>query len=241
MRSMDDARRAPAPLDELDQATFESIYGRVTPWSPADALRVLGDAPFRWWVAGGWSTELDAEPRRHHDDLEIAIPRRDLPALRGWLQAYHLWSTFDRGIRYLAPDDALPDDHDQLWLRRDATSPWLADLMLTPVDGDTWQYKRDRSLKRPLDDVIRVRPDGVPVQRPEITLLFKARRLAPRDGLDFLAVAPRLDEVDRHWLRVAIARTESPEHPWVAALDDGAAAQPGVMTRDPTIDGRPRT
>lgn len=218
MRAMDDLAPAPAPLDELDQATFESIFGPVRPWSPRDAVEVLGGAPFRWWIAGGWSTELDAEPRRHHEDLEIAIPRRDLAALRHWLEGYHLWSTFDRGIRYLAPDDALPDDHDQLWLRHDSRSPWLVDLMLTPVEGETWQYKRDRRLTRPLDEVIVRRQDGVPRQRPEITLLFKARRRAPRDELDFAAVMPRLPDADRRWLREAIAATEASEHPWIDRL-----------------------
>ena len=71
------------------------------------------------------------------------MPRRDLDALRSWLSDFHLWDTHEGCLRHLTPDAVVPDDHEQLWLRRDGFSPWLMDLMLTPVEGDVWLYKRD--------------------------------------------------------------------------------------------------
>ncbi len=207
----------PAP-DEISFDDFQRIFGPIRPLSPAQAAALFAGAPFRWWVAGGWSVELDPVPRRFHEDLEVAIPRRDLVALRAWLYDYHLWDTFPDGIHHLAPGDDLPADRDQLWMRRDAYSPWLVDLLLTPVDGETWFYKRDTRVSRQLDDVVRVGADGLQYQRPEITLLFKARRLWEKDELDFAAVIPTLDTLDRMWLRDAIALTEPTGHPWLERL-----------------------
>jgi len=138
--------------------------------------------------------------------------------MRHWLRDYHLWDTHEAGLRFLAPEAAIPHDHGQLWLRRDGFSPWLMDLMLTPVVGDTWYYKRDQRISRPIESVIRVSPDGIPYQRPEISLLFKARRRWEKDEADFAAVVPVLEPADRAWLRDAIALTEPTRHPWLERL-----------------------
>ena len=204
--------------EELDFEAFQHIYGPIRALSPAEAGLLFHQAPFRWWVAGGWSTELGPAPRRIHEDLEVSIPREAVPALRSWLRDYHLWDTHDGALRFLGPDADLPDDHEQLWLRRDGSSPWLVDLMLTPVVEDVWFYKRDHTISRPIDEAIRIGADGIPYQRPEITLLFKARRRLDRDEADFAAVVPELSAEDRAWLSDAIARTEPPPHPWLERL-----------------------
>jgi hypothetical protein len=204
---------------ELDFETFQRIYGRVEALLPAEAAVLFDGAGFSWWVAGGWSTELGPAVRRVHEDLEVAVARRDLDSIREWLSDFHVWDTFDHGLRFLAHGDVFPPDHEQLWLRRDASSPWLMDLMVTPVEGETWFYKRDRRVSRPLTSVIRWGADGVPYQRPEITLLFKARRRSLKDEEDFAAVVASLGRDDRSWLRDAIELTEPPSHPWLERLD----------------------
>jgi hypothetical protein len=216
-RVIEDLPPSPA-LAELTFEAFQHIYGPIRALSPAEAGVLFRDAPFRWWVAGGWSVELGPEPRRSHEDLEVALPRDAVPALRLWLGEYHLWDTHGGALRHLAPGVVVPIDHEQLWVRRDATSPWLMDLMLTPVAGDRWYYKRDQRVTRPIDEVIRIGAEGVPYQRPEITLLFKARRREAKDEADFSAVAPLLPPGDRAWLRDAIALTEPPDHPWLPHL-----------------------
>jgi len=217
--AMEDETAVPAPAPpELGFLEFQQIYGPIRALSPAEAALLFDGAPFRWWVAGGWSVELGAVPRRFHEDLEVAVPRQDVPSLRDWLRDYHLWDTHEAGLRFLAPDVVVPIDHEQLWLRRDAYSPWLLDLMLTPVAGNTWFYKRDQRVSRPVESVVRVAVDGIPYQRPEITLLFKARRRWEKDEMDFAAVVPELEASDRAWLRNAIALTEPARHPWLERL-----------------------
>jgi hypothetical protein len=208
---------APAPPD-MGFEDFQRIYGPIRALTPIEAGALFDGAPFRWWVAGGWSVEVGDIPRRFHEDLEVAVPRGDVAALRDWLRDYHLWDTDQRGIHHLAPGVDLPADHEQIWVRRDAYSPWVLDLMLTPVEGDTWYYKRDARVSRHLDEVVYFGADGVPFQRPEITLLFKARRRWKKDEADFAAVVPALAPADRAWLREAIALTEPPRHPWLGKL-----------------------
>jgi hypothetical protein len=210
---------APAAIDpEMSEEEFQHIYGPVAPLALTDVGKLFSGAPFRWWICGGWSLELDEAPRRHHDDVEVGIARSELPLVREWLSEYHLWDIHDGALVFLKPDLELPDHHEQLWVRRDAFSPWLMDLMLTPIAGDTWHYKRDPRLTLPMSEAIIRGADGIPRQRPEIGLLFKARRRVPRDEEDFAAVVPTLTDTERAWLRDAIEQTEPPDNPWLERL-----------------------
>jgi len=208
----------PVIPDELSHEEFTRIYGPLEPMTLGQVKALFDGADFRWWICGGWSLELDEVPRRDHEDVEVGVARADLDAVRSWLADYHLWDIHTGTLTYLWPKLAVPDDHEQLWVRRDAESPWLMDLMLTPVDGETWFYKRDRRLTLPFSEAVVTGSDGIPRQRPEIGLLFKARRRAPRDEEDFAAVLPRLSDSDRSWLRAAIDLTEPPGNPWLELL-----------------------
>jgi len=205
--------------DELSFDEFQRIYGPYEALTPAAAAELFRGAEFAWWVAGGWSAELTDVKRRFHEDIEIGVPRSDLPAVRQWLADYHLWDVHSGALRLLRPDDDLPDDHEQIWVRRDAYSPWLMDVMPTPVNGDTWYYKRDRRLTRPMRDVVVMRA-GIPHQRPEVTLLYKAKHRRTKDEADFAAVVPMLTVEDRIWLRDAVALTEPADHPWLSRLEE---------------------
>jgi hypothetical protein len=65
-----------------------------------------------------------------------------------------------------------------------------------------------------MSEAVRRRPDGVPLQAPEITLLFKAKHRRSKDEADLAAVLPHLDDAARGWLRDALQRTQ-PGHPWL--------------------------
>jgi len=205
---------------ELPQDQFERVYGPVAPLSLDELAALFTDAPFRWWICGGWSLELGPVPRRHHEDVEVGVAREDLPLVREFMADYHLWDIHAGTLSFLWPAYELPIDHEQLWVRRDGYSPWLMDLMLTPVNGDTWRYKRDPQLTRPFDEAIVLGSDGIPRQKPEIGLLFKARRRVARDEEDFAAVVKQLPDDGRHWLREAIAATEPADNPWLAKLKE---------------------
>ncbi len=203
--------------NRLDPEAFQRWYGTWQPWSPTRVLDRFGDAPFRWWIVGGWSTDFGQPPRREHEDTDVSVLADDLPALRQWLRGFHLWEAHQGTLRPLLPDLPLTPGRQQLWLRYGASSPWLLDLALTPSDRGVWLYKRDPRLRLPLDEVVVTGPDGVPYQRPEITLLFKARLSRAKDEADLLAVLPTLDVTARAWLHDALNLTE-PGHPWLAQV-----------------------
>jgi hypothetical protein len=136
--------------------------------------------------------------------------------VREWLHDFHLWDVHASNLHYLWPADELPDDHEQIWVRRNAYSPWLMVLMLSPVEGEMWFYKRDRRLTMPLSDVL-VERDGIPYQRPEVTLLYKAKHRKRKDEADLDAVVPLLSDAERDWLRSAIEMSE-PGNPWIERL-----------------------
>lgn len=50
-------------------------------------------------------------PIRSLSPAEVAVPRRDVPALREWLRDYHLCDTYDGALRYLSADVVVPIDH----------------------------------------------------------------------------------------------------------------------------------
>ena len=183
-------------------------------------LRMLFDgAPFKWWVAGGWALTAAGAPAREHEDVDIAILARDLASAREWLAGYHLWEASSGSLRPLRAHDTLTDGCEQLWLRRDAMSPWLVDILLSPADGEEWLFKRNYKIRRPLSEIGRVGMDGVTYLRPEIVLLFKARLLREKDEADFSAVAPSFDAEARRWLEAGLAITH-PGHHWLARLSD---------------------
>jgi hypothetical protein len=139
--------------------------------------------------------------------------------VRGWLRDFHLWRTDTGSLGLLLPGAASPEGLEQMWIRRDAWSPWLMDVLLNSVEGSDWVYKRDGRVRLPLDSVVRVGPDGVPYQAPQVGLLFKAKLTRDKDVGDLEDCWPRLDRPARAWLREALALTE-PGHPWLAWTAD---------------------
>lgn len=130
-----------------------------------------------------------------------------------------VWEAHRGSLRPLLPGDDLRPGREQLWVRRNSSSPWVLDVLLTPTDGDQWLYKRDHGIRRPLDEAGFPGADGVSYLAPEIVLLYKAKLARPKDRDDFAAMLPRLDDAARSWLVQALQLAQ-PGHAWLAALDE---------------------
>ena len=183
---------------------WESLHPR----DATDILRSL-DAP--WWIAGGWSLDLFLGTQlRPHKDLDVAVLRRDqrrvFDSLPGWELAVSHGGT-------LEPWDGslLPADRHGLWARPRGAERWQLELVLDEADGETWRYRRDPRVTRPLAS-LGAAGSALP---PEIALLYKARD--PGHERDWDAVVPQLDEPARAWLVGAVA-TAHPESPYLGRL-----------------------
>lgn len=201
----------------MDDAEFFRWYGPWTQPPPAEIAQILGGLAAPWWIVGGWAIEAFTGRTRAHDDIDVAIFRGDLPAvLDHLLPNYCVWSNFSGTLRPLRRPEDLLEGSRQLWVRRDALSPWLFDLLLTPHEADTWISVRDDRIRRDIAQALFTR-DGVRYLRPEIVLHMKARLSRPKDDGDFSAALGLLDDEARAWLRSALEIT-NPEHAWLARL-----------------------
>ena len=161
------------------------------PLHPRDLAPLLSGFDRRWWICGGWALDLflDRETRRH-DDLDVAVLRRDQLA---------------------------PPIH-AVWARRshEPVAPWTCEFWLDEDRDGRWCYGPDERVTRPLDELGMER-NGVPFLAPELALLHKSRERSPKNEADFAAVAPQLSESAALWLHQAL-ETCDPGHPWLARL-----------------------
>lgn len=202
-----------------DHDEIVRLYG---PWhhrTPADAAQLLADYPGHWWIAGGWAIEAFTGSARSHGDLDISVPRADVPLLRRHLAGrLDVWAAESGTLRPLLGDleEVLPMTCGNLWLRPSGAEPWEYDVILTPVTGGTWTYKRDDRISGPLEQTLWC-GDGLAYLRPEVQLLHKAPGLRAKDQQDFDASLPLLEPTARTWLRDALDLAH-PGHPWSARL-----------------------
>lgn len=171
-----------------------------------------------WWIIGGWSIEAFTGIAREHEDMDISILSSDAQAFRLFLaDRYTPWNVDEGWFRPFDArfTDVRPDS--QVWVRRDAWSPWILDVPFTPDTDGRWTNKRHLAHTEELDDVTWVAPDGLRYARPEVTLMFKASQARDKDRRDAEVALPRLDARARRWLREAVARFD-PDHKWVKAL-----------------------
>jgi hypothetical protein len=119
---------------------------------------------------------------------------------------------------------------------RAARAPWRFEFLLDRLSTDEeWVYKRDARVRLPWDRAVHT-VGGVEYLRPEVALLFKAKKDRPKDRADLLAA--RLDPAGREWLADTLGLLGHDE--WAgltrltrhtATADFGAGAT-GVIDRD---------
>ena len=89
--------------------------------------------------------------------------------------------------------------------------------MLDEAEGDSWVYRREPSIRRPLAAIVRTNAAGLPFLAPEVQLLYKSKTPRERDEQDFVQICPMLAADARWWLQDAL-QLVTPGHPWISAL-----------------------
>jgi len=207
----------------IDDAEFERLYGPWEGLDPDGAARLMADFPGSWWVVGGWAIEAFTGIRRGHEDIDVVIFRRDLPAFLELVRGrYDVWSAGAGAIRPVNEDWPEPHaDAGQVWLREHARAPWVLDCLLNEDRDGRWVSRREE-WSVPLEEVTWVAADGIRYMHPEVVLQHKALQDRPKDRADLAAALPRLSPEQHAWLRDGVLRVYGAEHPW-AALVDGSS------------------
>ncbi len=207
------------PQVDPEDAEFYRWYGAWQPMDPAGLAELMAGFDRPWWIVGGWSIEAFTGVRREHEDVDLSFLACDVPAFRAHLgDAWTPWSNHGGTLRPLS--DRFPEpfaSDSQIWLRRDAASPWEVDAPITPDRDGLWTSKRWEEHVAPVDEVTWVAGDGIRYLRPEITLHFKARLDRPKDQVDLDVTWPLLSAERRSWLLSAIEATEG-DHRWARRL-----------------------
>lgn len=190
-------------------------YGAWKPLNPSTIAGFMHGFDRPWWIVGGWSIEAYTGISRPHEDLDISILASDINTFRRFLgDRYTPWNADDGWLRPFNDQHPQVKPDSQLWIRRNAQSPWILDVPFTPDAGTRrWTNKRHPAHTEDLNDVTWIAADGLRYARPEVTLMFKAAQVRAKDRLDAQTTLPLLDERAHTWLRTTMTRID-PGHPW---------------------------
>jgi hypothetical protein len=188
----------------LSDDEFFALYGPWTPMRPEEIGEMLSDCPVGWHVAGGRAARAGAAATRHHEDTDVVVLAKDLDAIRAAMPGWHLWENINGAFRPLLPGIADRPECHQVWVRRDARSPWRLEFLVDRAStAEEWVFKRDHSVRVPWDRALH-QLGGVTYLRPELALLFKAGQDREKDREDLAAA--RLTPEGRRWLAATLER-----------------------------------
>jgi hypothetical protein len=185
---------------------------------PAAAPHIMSAVAAPWWIAGGWAIDLFVGTQtRAHKDLDLGVRRADAARIIAALPAWEFFEVKDGVLSRLALGTEPRAVVNSLWGRRVGEAHWELELLLDDADGRDWIFRREPSIRRSFEAVLRATPDGTRYLAPEIQLLYKARDLRAQDRSDFEHAVPRFESAAAGWLRDCLSRLH-PHHPWLPAL-----------------------
>ena len=197
-----------------------NVDSRWSPLSVENVVEVMRGAGFFWCLAGGHAIErIVGRPYRTHGDLDIVVLRSQHLAVQRWFSEWTLMAADPPGC--LRPWDAgekLTWRVHDIWAHRANASGWELQIMIQEDDGTSWFFRRDDRVHGRVDELA-VLVNGIPVLRPALQLLFKAKSSRPRDEQDFIELLPVLAEQERQALWEWLDLTSPNGHPWMAALE----------------------
>lgn len=196
-------------------------------WDPLavdEAADLFTDAPFRWWIAGGYALELNTgRSWRDHDDIDIGVCGFDVELLRRHLAE---WDIHIAAEGTLTPWDGEALDptksQNNLWCREALEDPWRMDVPIGDGETAEWVYRRDRTIRLPWSEAVLTTKNGVPYLAPDVALLFKSKILRPKDTIDASEVIPGLASSARGRLQNWLAT----DHPWQPSLQESQPETP---------------
>jgi len=193
------------------------------PTHPVEINSLLGEAPFPWWITGGWALDLFLGGQtRPHFDTDVAIARRDQLKAQRYLEKWDFYSTRrnEAGhivLRQWKTGETLGEGFPGVWARESEDAPWRFEFHFHEIEDDLWTFRYSDAIQHPRVQIGGVTSEGIPYLQPEIALLYKAARLRDVDEQDFQRTLPHLTPEQKGQLSADL-QTFNPRHPWLTVL-----------------------
>jgi hypothetical protein len=196
------------------------VNSRWTPLTIQELALVLRNSGFFWCLAGGHAIErLVGRSYRTHDDIDIVVLRSQQLIVQQWFSEWTLMAADPPGcLRPWVLGERLTWRVHDIWAHRPAAAGWELQIMIQEDDATSWFFRRDDRVHGRVDE-LSVQVDGIPVLRPALALLFKAKSSRPKDDLDFIRLLPVLSVKERQTLWGWLDLTSPNGHPWMPALE----------------------
>lgn len=186
---------------------------------PLHISAIMRDFKPSWFIAGGWAIDLFlGKETRAHQDIEVAVFRKDQTALHDYLDGWILRKIVngEQIIWHQAEWLSLPTH--EIHCFNVTTQPPQIEILLNESNETEWVYRRNRKIRRSLNKVqLESSAGGMKFLCPEIVLLYKSKNPRAKDEQDFQSVVKYLNAEQKKWLKNAI-KVCSTEHFWLRSL-----------------------
>jgi hypothetical protein len=172
-----------------------------------------------WFVAGGWAIDLYLETEtRRHDDIEIAIFRRDQIELQSYFAGWRLQKVRADEFSIWQQAEFLELPTHEIHCHKENAALQSFEVLLNEInEDDEWIFRRNVKVTTPLSKLHLTSNLGIKFLRPEIVLLYKSKNPRAKDEQDFITSVKHLDVESRSWLKNALSFCYE-EHHWLQNL-----------------------
>ena len=184
--------------------------------TPLQIFDLLSKYEGQWMIAGGWAIDLFLNRMtREHQDIEIAIPRKEQGLLKKYLKDWRLQYVIAGAFHDWENDDYLNlPIHEIHGQDKEGTT---LEILLNEIDDGQWRFRRDLEIRYPSSKAIIQSPSGMPILAPEVVLLYKAKWHEAKDQADFEHTINALSDASKMWLRKSIIQHHG-THGWLMQL-----------------------
>ncbi|MBP1994523.1 nucleotidyltransferase domain-containing protein [Paenibacillus eucommiae] len=197
-------------------------YYNWLPLTVPDIFRIFSNISVKWCIAGGWALDLYlGRQSRVHEDIDVIIFREDQFTAFEYLSKDWLLYKAHKGNLSLWKEGERLTATKDIWVSKDATSPWAFQIMIVDTEEEAWVYGRETSIRRPVKDICSTTHEGVPYLKPEIQLLYKgsSSEIRTKDLNDLLLLLPSLSPQAIEWLRSSLNIQFPSGHEWIKHID----------------------
>lgn len=190
-------------------------------WEPitvTEIYKLFSTIPINWGIAGGWALDLHlGKQSRVHDDIDVIILREEQLTIYNHLSKDWMLYKAENGKLVLWQEGEFLKTTNDIWVSKSSSSPWAFQMMLVETEQQSWIYRRDKSIRREIEDIFLRTNEEIPYLRPEIQLLYKggSANVREKDFKDLQIMLPYLLPEQIEWLKMTLEKQFPTGHSWL--------------------------